>query len=135
MSNAPKHWHLYVLKLEQGKYYVGITSKTPEHRFKQHKKKILGANWTRKYSPIKIHYTKDLGICTEQQAQTYEGRVTRKYMEEYGDNNVRGGDLTDTETYTRRFGRLFLKDDWEVVSAISLLMLVIATLLLERVLQ
>jgi predicted GIY-YIG superfamily endonuclease len=34
-----KKWWLYVLKLERGKYYVGITSKTPERRFYEHKTK------------------------------------------------------------------------------------------------
>ncbi len=32
-----KHWWLYVLKLEQGKWYIGITSQTPEKRFYEHK--------------------------------------------------------------------------------------------------
>ena len=104
-----KHWQLYVLKLEQNKWYVGITSLTPEKRFSQHWSGFGGANWTRKYKPIKIYYTKDLGCCSIKRAERYESRVTRMYMRKYGWNNVRGGDLADTEDYILRFGRFILK--------------------------
>lgn len=127
-------WRLYILKLEQGRWYVGITSKTVERRFYQHKTG-RGANWTRKYKPLKIHYQKDLGKCDLDKAQLYEGRVTRLYMEKYGDNNVRGGDLTHTEDYIKRFGYFFPKNDWEVVTVITALMLFIILMFIDKYLQ
>lgn len=56
-----KKWSLYVLKLENDKWYIGITSKTPEERYWQHKNGYLAAKWTKKYKPLGIHDTKDLG--------------------------------------------------------------------------
>lgn len=107
-----RHWRLYILKLEQDKWYVGITTQSVEKRFAQHKKGFAGARWTKKYRPIDIYDVHDLGYCDIERAQKFEGRVTRKYMEQYGDNNVRGGDLTDVDEYVRRFGYFFIKNDW-----------------------
>ena len=125
-----KKWWLYVLKLEQGKYYVGITSKTPEVRFKQHQNGFLAAGWTKKYTPLKIMDKKYLGPMTEAQAKKYENKVVRLYMKEKGTNNVRGGDLTDNEDYIRRFGRLFTKEQWEPIVVVTLLTIIVVALLL-----
>lgn len=126
-----KHWFLYVLKLEQDKWYVGISTNI-ERRFKQHQKGFAGAGWTRLYKPSKIHYQEDLGICSDEQAQTYEGKVTRRYMKEYGDNNVRGGDLKDTEPYIKRFGYYWNEQSWQTVVYIVLLNLIIVGLVLDK---
>lgn len=80
MNKGHKHWKLYILKLEQDKWYVGITSQSVEKRFRQHKSGFAGAKWTKIYKPIKIHDVKDLGVCDIERAQKYEGRVTREYM-------------------------------------------------------
>ncbi len=127
-----KHWTLYVLKLEQDKWYVGITSQSVEKRYIQHKSGFAGARWTKKYEPVKIHYIKDLGECDLERAQLYEGRVTRKYMEEYGDNNVRGGDLTDEKDYVRRFGYFFDKEGWKDVMNIVIILLVLGALMIDK---
>ncbi len=36
-------------------------------------------------------------------------------MEQYGDNNVRGGDLTDMDDYVRRFVWIFTRKDWGIL--------------------
>ena len=108
-----KHYWLYVLKQEQGKYYVGITSLTPEARFKQHLNGFLGAEWTKAYKPIKIIQEVDLGVTTYEKAEVYENKVTRKYIKEYGFNNVRGGDIRYRGNYVKRFGYLYTDKDWE----------------------
>lgn len=126
-----RHWTLYVLRLEQNKWYVGITSHTTQHRFQQHVRGY-GSNWTRKYKPIEVFDTKDLGNCDIAQAELFEGRATRKYMEKYGDNNVRGGDLTSTEEYIRRFGYLYPKDTWNIITGIILLLVVILLLVMDK---
>ena len=118
------------MKLEQGKYYVGITSKTPEVRFKQQQNGFLAAGWTKKYTPLKIMDKKYLGPMTEAQAKKYENKVVRLYMKEKGTNNVRGGDLTDNEDYIRRFGRLFTKEQWEPIVVVTLLTIIVVALLL-----
>ena len=120
-----KRWWLYVLKLEEDKWYVGITAQTPEKRMKQHVNKFGGARWTEIYKPIKIHDTEFLGDVSVEKALDYEGRVTRKYMEKYGDNNVRGGDLTDVENYVRKFHYFYLEKDWRNIRIGSFLVLIL----------
>jgi predicted GIY-YIG superfamily endonuclease len=110
MVSNKKHWHLYVLKLEHDKYYVGITSKTVEHRFMQHKNGFAGAAWTKKYKPISILDSRDLGYVTDDEAKYYENIVVRKYIHEYGIENVRGGDLVDIREYIILGRTVYMKD-------------------------
>ncbi|RYH64487.1 MAG: hypothetical protein EON54_06470 [Alcaligenaceae bacterium] len=133
MSNVGvKHWQLYVLKLEKDRWYVGITSKTPEQRFSEHKRGFMAARWTKAYKPLAIHDIHDLGVVEREKAEVYENRVTRKYMEEYGINMVRGGDLTDNEEYIARFGRFFTKDNWEVITVVTIQTLAIIYLGIDK---
>ncbi len=125
-----KRWWLYVLLLEDKKYYVGITSQTPEKRYTEHVNNIRPANWTKKYKPLEIIDRKDLGEMTREAAEAYENKAVRKYMAEKGYNNVRGGDLTDESDYVKRFGRLLMADDWQAIVAIVFLLLIILVLAL-----
>ncbi|QQS69903.1 GIY-YIG nuclease family protein [Candidatus Saccharibacteria bacterium] len=121
---STKRWTLYVLLLEEGKYYVGITSQTPEKRFQEHLH-ARKSYWTEKYPPIKIIQTVDLGGLDREAALAYENRVVRKYITEKGINNVRGGDITTPNVLVARFNRIFPKDDWEAIVVISFLILII----------
>ncbi len=126
MNNTTKHHYwLYVLKLEQNKKYVGVTSKTPEFRMSQHQNQFLGAAWTKKYKPISIFDKKDLGYMTYQEAQKYENRVVRMYINKYGHDNVRGGDISMTNALVKRFGYYWDKEGWNSIMMIILLMLVV----------
>lgn len=127
-----KHWWLYVLKLEQGKYYVGITSKSVEARFAQHKKGFAGASWTKKYKPLEIYYSQDLGVVTKEKAELFEAKTTRKYIEKYGLDNVRGGDITVTEELINVGGRYVLKENWFAILTIFFLLLIIGYLVLFK---
>ena len=132
MSENKKHYWLYVLKLEQGKYYVGITAKTPQQRFLEHKNGYMAAQWTRKYKPLKIIDIKDLGYTEKSVSEAYENKVVRKYMKQFGHNNVRGGDLSYSEDYTKRFGYYISTKDWEPITVVILLLLAIAYLLIKQ---
>ena len=80
---------IYVLQLEQGKYYVGKTQRLEgvKLRFEEHLTG-RGSEWTKLYKPMSIvesygHYS------------TFEEDVlTKKYMMKYGIENVRGGSYT-----------------------------------------
>ena len=96
MGQDKKQWYLYVLKLEKDKYYVGITSQTVEKRFNEHKTGIRAANWTKKYKPVEIVHSRMLGVITKQDAEVIENKAVREYINTYGINRVRGGDITDT---------------------------------------
>ncbi|MEZ6331114.1 MAG: GIY-YIG nuclease family protein [Candidatus Saccharimonadales bacterium] len=96
MGQDKKQWYIYVLKLEKDKYYVGITSQTVEKRYNEHKTGIRAANWTKKYKPVEIVHSRLLGIITKQDAEAIENKAVREYINTYGINKVRGGDITDT---------------------------------------
>jgi hypothetical protein len=74
---------LYILKLENNKYYVG-KSDDPETRINQHMNGN-GSEWTKKYKPV------DIVELVENDDEYDEDKYTLKYMEKYGINNVRGG--------------------------------------------
>lgn len=81
--------YIYVLKLNEGKYYIGKTE-TPDNRFIQHFSNI-GSMWTKRFSPLLIHEI--IPNC-----DTYdEDKYTLKYMKEFGIENVRGGSFTQLE--------------------------------------
>ena len=116
VANQNVRWWLYILELEDNKWYVGITSKSPEERFVEHSQHKRAAYWTMKHKPVKVELFEDLGIVSKTHAEEYENKITRKLMKERGLNNVRGGDLRDTEEYTQHFGWIYLKSDWEILT-------------------
>ena len=74
---------IYILELENKKYYVGKTL-NPNFRLEQHFNSS-GSQWTKKYKPIKV--LEIILNCDNFD----EDKYTLKYMEKYGINNVRGG--------------------------------------------
>lgn len=76
---------IYVLRLQQGKFYVGTTNKTIHERFEEHQSGKSAAAWTRIYPPINVLYV----ITTTHRG--FENIETLKCMEMYGVDNVRGG--------------------------------------------
>lgn len=130
-SDKSIRWWLYILKLEQDKWYVGITSKSPEERFQEHIHSKRAAYWTMKYKPLEVELIEDLGVVSKEDAEEYENKVTRLLMKERGLNNVRGGDLRDTDEYIQRFGWIWLKDGWSVIVyvAISMIAIIMLTIL------
>lgn len=74
---------LYVLQLEDGKWYVGKTDDV-QKRFQQHKTG-KGSAWTKEFKPIKIAETRTITSLHD------ENNVTKDLMKKYGIANVRGG--------------------------------------------
>lgn len=121
-----KHYWLYVLKLEKNKYYVGITTKTPEQRMAQHLSNFLGAKWTQKYKPVSIFDRHELGLTTQIAAEAYENKVVREYIKAKGIENVKGGNLSYSGKYVKKFGYYYKAEDWEDVrAALNMFILVI----------
>ena len=94
-TNRPQHrkrknnYYIYVLKLEEGKYYVGL-SHNVKKRFQTHLSG-QGAKWTKIYKPIKILESKETPYYSYSHAGPLEDKKTIEIMEKYGKNNVRGG--------------------------------------------
>lgn len=78
---------LYVLELEGGNIYVGITHHL-NVRLAQHYQGC-GAKWTKLFKPIKLLEVQ-MGAT-----RALEDEVTKKYMIQYGHSKVRGGSWTN----------------------------------------
>src|SRR5438477_1115865 len=75
--------NIYILQLEQGKYYVGKATNVNK-RFKEHQN-ATGAVWTSLYKPINI------SNVVNGASDFDEDRYVKEYMAMYGIDNVRGG--------------------------------------------
>lgn len=128
-TSETKHYWLYALRLEQGKYYIGTTTqKDPNTRIKQHVTGYNAAKWTQKYKPIaSAHKPIALGNITKIEAQRLESQRTLQYMKKYGYNNVRGGDYSYSGDYIWLF-RPFPR--WRVIVALQLFVVLIALVML-----
>jgi hypothetical protein len=75
--------YIYVLKLENNKYYIGKTN-NPTFRLENHFSSN-GSAWTKKYKPIKVEEL--IHNCDDYD----EDKYTKIYMDKFGISNVRGG--------------------------------------------
>lgn len=75
--------YIYIIQLEQGKYYIGKT-KNPQFRLENHFNSN-GSEWTKIYKPLSVIEVKP--NCDDYE----EDKITIQYMHKYGINNVRGG--------------------------------------------
>lgn len=107
-----RRYHIYVLKLENEKYYIGITSRTPEERFREHKNAYHAAEWTKIHRPLRILQVRDLGITSYEKAEAYENKITRIYVKKYGLDNVRGGNINYRGKMVKRVGFIWRLEDW-----------------------
>ena len=78
-TNACKKW-LYILELEDKKYYVGVTNDLG-NRLNQHSSKT-GALWTQLHKPIAVAYLKSNVLYKD------KNTITRRYMKLFGAENV-----------------------------------------------
>ena len=80
---------IYALKLIHEKYYIGKTT-NPSFRLDNHYNSN-GSAWTIKYKPIEL--VELIPNCDDYD----EDKYTRKYMDKYGIDNVRGGSFVSIE--------------------------------------
>lgn len=78
---------IYILQLEQGKYYVGKTTQ-PSFRIESHFHGE-GSSWTKKYKPLTV--LEMIPNCDSYD----EDKHTIRCMEKYGIQNVRGGSFCE----------------------------------------
>ena len=79
---------LYVLQLEDDKWYVGKTDDIAK-RYEQHKSG-KGSEWTKLYKPVKVMETFQVTSIHD------ETNKTKDLMKKYGIDNVRGGAYCQT---------------------------------------
>ena len=81
--------YIYILQLEEGKYYVGKTI-NPSFRLDSHFNSN-GSAWTKLYKPIKM--VELIPNCDDYD----EDKYTRMFIDKYGVDNVRGGSFVSVE--------------------------------------
>jgi len=127
-----KHYWLYVLRLEQGKYYVGQTSgKDPNRRIQQHMNGFYSAQWVKKYKPIEPIEKIDLGIITKAEADDLENHRTLQYMKKYSYQNVRGGKYRYSGKYAKIGHWLFPQQYYYAGLGLSIMTFAFAVLVVE----
>ena len=87
---------LYLLKLDQNKYYVGITPDFTK-RFEKHKNGE-GSYWTKKYKVIEILSFKNV---PEKYASSEETILTCEMMLIHGINNIRGAQFSQMHEFSK----------------------------------
>ena len=87
---ADSNWRVYVLKLEEEKFYIGVTVDV-KSRFQEHVQgDKKGSSWTSQYKPIEVIEVIDPGTRILKEAMKVEDRITVRYMNSKGSRNVRG---------------------------------------------
>lgn len=95
-------WYLYVLALEDGCYYVGI-SRNVARRYTQHCGEVEGgANFTKLHRPVRIVETRCSGSSKKRVAVMQECKLTIQYAAKYGADKVRGGKYWTTAKLERK---------------------------------
>lgn len=92
---APTDIYLYVLELEEGRFYVGLTGDL-DRRLEDHKSGI-GAEWTRQYRPLRRIHGVNTGTQDESRAKAMEDEATIVLMSEHGIDRVRGGHFCQSD--------------------------------------
>ena len=92
---------IYVLRLERGKYYVGMTRKNVERIWQHIDGK--GAAWTKKYPPKD---GKEILSFVDGLRVADENRITIEMMGKYGIKNVRGGDWCRVKMPSKQISEL-----------------------------
>lgn len=82
------YWMLYVLRLEHGYHYIGITTNL-KHRLSQHESS-KGALVTKQHKPIKLLGVYSVGYMSYEEAEKYEDAFTLAMVIDHG-KKWRGG--------------------------------------------
>lgn len=125
-----KNWYLYILALEQNKWFVGVST-NPKKRYHQHEIG-KGSAWTRKYKPLQMDKVIDLKTHSPYAAQYYEEILTMKLQAKHGKHNVRGGDITDINRSIRWFGLRLNQHMWESILLVIVLSIGVGYLFLDK---
>lgn len=101
MAECSKQYTLYILELQNSKYYVGITQNLRQ-RLEDHKKGC-GAQWTIQHKPVRIFWLLDQALPQDEELYTV------KMMKYYGINNVRGSHYSQIELTPSQIESIFDK--------------------------
>lgn len=80
---------VYILELEGGRFYVGITGDIMK-RIGEHMRS-RGAEWTKRYPFVRLHHAETFANKTKEQMEEIEDNFTLVVMAKRGIANTRGG--------------------------------------------
>jgi predicted GIY-YIG superfamily endonuclease len=86
---------VYILELENGKYYVGSTTNR-KRRIEEHNRR-KGSKWTRVHKPVSV--LREYKRIPSKYVLGMESRITAECMLEFGVNNVRGSMFCSTREF------------------------------------
>ncbi|WP_080411132.1 GIY-YIG nuclease family protein [Burkholderia ubonensis] len=92
---TPRDIYLYVLELEEGRFYVGLSDDL-DRRWEEHKSGA-GAEWTKRYRPLRRIFTINTGTQDTHRAEAMEDEATITLMSEHGIERVRGGHFCQSD--------------------------------------
>lgn len=127
-DDTPRNYRLYVLELEGGKYYVGVTSRTALQRMREHQQGIKSPHWTETYKPVRILRDEPLGLIPYKEAIVAEQKKVLEIMKEHGVNSVRGGELRERGDYALIGKYVFSAHDRDAIIIVAILLAIIAIL-------
>lgn len=103
-------WYVYVLELEDSKYYIGIAEDV-EKRFRQHQSQGKNCSgWCKKFKPIRIKEMINSNTKRMKEATLLEDIISLNYIGKYGASNVRGGRYIGSENAILRKSNSHLKN-------------------------
>lgn len=136
--NPKKYYWLYVILLEEDKYYVGITAhKDPQTRINEHMNKggYKPAKWVQRYPYKATVSTEDLGYISKSEAESLENIRTLELMKLYGYQNVRGGYHAEDVKYLK-VGQKFIRyRDIDMLLGLALICIGFITLLIRYIIK
>ena len=91
------HNTVYVLELENGKYYVGSTADRRQ-RYREHFQGRRSAKWTRLHPPLRV--ADERRRVPSRYLMGAESQLTSQMMLRHGVNNVRGAGLCRAQEFT-----------------------------------
>lgn len=88
-NDIKSHYWLYIIRLEQGKYYIGTTDQgDPNNQASQYLGRKYTTLWSKKHKPEVISEVIDLGDTTKAKAIEREKIELLRLMELYGYRSV-----------------------------------------------
>lgn len=94
---------LYVLELDNNRYYIGMTTDIVR-RYNEHMSG-KGCWFTAMYKPIRILELQSTGTKITSEAALLESKLAAKYVIKYGIDNVRGGAFIKKKVNSRHLAR------------------------------
>lgn len=97
----PQRYTIYVLQLQNSKYYIGCTINLPR-RMKEHSSSRGGSSWTKKHKPLANPLVKTYKRIPQKYYLGLEAQVTAEMMLVHGIHNVRGAMFCESREWEMR---------------------------------